>query len=323
MTSDVSGSPTTAIASRPLRRGGSPGSRRLTAIGALVAAGLLLAACTSSPPAAPDPSDAPSDSDSAATPQPAALTGADIQQWIANAEWSFADRGLAEPITLVFDDGAAADDLLRTYEIGDGVEGDVDGDGVVDLAVPVSQLDGNGYQELWYIWLGADVDPDGGADVLATQVVYPIARTTRCGDVVNSVEAIENGFRIDQSLWMPHVDDDRDCASGGTGAQVREVTVVDVDGAAFPLQTAPLEAWGGVCPRSDWLDGILDDTVTARAAPHPSSPEVIGAGEMVSLYELPEAPLLTGNGARFFGFQPEDMSTAGEPPATMHCAFAG
>ncbi len=292
--------------------------RGAAAVAAALASALLLAGCASSPAGGASTA-APADTEPPATPEATALTGADIQAWIANAEWSFADRGLAEPITLVFEDGAATDDLMRTYEIGDGVEADADGDGVVDLAVPVSQLDGNGFQELWYIWLGDDTD----ADVVATQVEYPIALSTRCGDNVDSVDAVENGFRIDQTLWMPHTDDGRDCASGGTGIQTRDVTVIEVDGVAYPVQTAPIAAWGGVCPRSDWLDGILDDTVSGRATPADASPEVFAVGEVVSLYELPAAPLLTRDDVRFFGFQPEDISTAGVPPATMHCAFAG
>jgi hypothetical protein len=289
------------------------------AAGAIFTVGVLMTACASSPPAADEPIGDPADiEETPDVPETSALTGDDIQVWIANVDWSFADRGLDEPVTITFEDGKATDDSMRTYEIGVGVESDANGDGVADLAVPVSQLDGNGFQELWYIWLGDDVD----ADAVAEQVIYPIARTTRCGDVVHSVGAAEGGFTIDQTLWMPHTDQGRDCASGGTGQQTREVTVIDVDGVSYPMQTAPLEAWGGVCPRSDWLDGILDNTVTARAAPPTSAPQVIGPGEQVALYELAEAPLLTQEGARFFGFQGNsDSTTPDERQVQMHCAF--
>ncbi|MEJ1087932.1 hypothetical protein WDU99_06335 [Microbacterium sp. Mu-80] len=288
-------------------------------LSAAVAAVLLLTACASSPPSADERAEdsAESTPDAPETPETPALTGADIGDWIRDTEWSFAGRGIEEPFTIAFEDGTASDDHMRTYEIGVGVESDANGDGVVDLAVPISQLDGNGFQELWYIWLGNADD----VETVAQQVIYPIARTTRCGDVVQSVNATEDGFSIDQTLWMPHTDQDRDCADGGSGHQTRDVTVIDVDGVAFPMQTSPVEAWGGVCPRSDWLDGIPDDTIAARAAPPASAPQVISPGELVGLYELAPAPLLTSDGARFFGFQGDSTSTTDESQVRMHCAF--
>ncbi|MBY6062066.1 hypothetical protein [Microbacterium esteraromaticum] len=295
------------------------GKSPVAGIGAAVVAVLLLAACTSPPPSADERAEDSVGSTPDASEAPV-LTGTDIGDWIRDTEWSFAGRGIEEPFTIAFKDGQASDDHMRTYEIGVGVgvESDANGDGIVDLAVPVSQLDGNGFQELWYIWLGNadDVEP------VARQVIYPIARTTRCGDVVQSVNATEDGFTIDQMLWMPHTDQDRDCADGGSGHQTREVTVIDVDGVAFPMQTSPVEAWGGVCPRSDWLDGILDDTITARAAPPASAPQVISPGELVGLYELAPAPLLTSDGVRFFGFQADATSTTTDgDQVRMHCAF--
>ncbi|MDX2377623.1 hypothetical protein M4I32_12510 [Microbacterium sp. LRZ72] len=299
--------------------------RRSFAVGAVLLAGLLLGACAApsapaEPVATPDATEAASDT--------SALTGEDIQEWVANAEWSFAPDGLLEPVTLAFAGGTASDDLMRTYEIGAGVESDANDDGIPDLAIPVSQTDGNGYLELWYIWLGRDVAGASDDAALADQVIYPIARTTRCGDIVHEVAPTDSGFSIDQTLWMPHTDQDRDCSDGGTGDQIRDITVAMLDDTAYPIQTAPIEAWGGVCPRSDWLDGIPDNAVDGRAAPPASAPAVIGAGENVALYELPEAPLLTTDGARFFGFQPEDLMSdsqeeADETPVRMHCAFAG
>ncbi|MDT0158716.1 hypothetical protein Q9R19_13890 [Microbacterium sp. ARD32] len=285
---------------------------------AVAGAMLLLSACST----AVSPSRTPASPDGGApSPESTALSGEDIRAHIADAEWSFAPDGLLEPFTVEFHEGTATDDSGRTYEIGTGVEGDADGDGVVDLAVPVSQHDGNGLLELWYIWLGA------GDDTVATQVLYPIARTTRCGDAVHSVAAADPGFRIEQTLWMPHTDEDRDCADGGTGAQVRDVSVDVIDGVAYPIQTVPIAAWGGVCPRSDWLDGILDDTVEGRAAPAAAAPTVFEAGEEVAVYELPSATLLTRDGVKFFGFQTADPTAkSGATDATavmMHCAFAG
>ena len=314
---------------------------------ALLAAGfasaLALSACgpastspdetpPSSPQATPAPAAATEDaatpggdpsSEDAASSEPAApaVTAEDIQDWIADTEWSFAQDGLLAPITLGFEDGSASDEFLRTYRIGVGVEGDANADGLPDLAVPVSQIDGNGFLELWYVWLGSD---DG--DAPAEQVIYPIARSSRCGDVVHAVTAIEGAFRVDHTLWMPHTDEGRDCAAGGTGAQVRDIRVEELDGTAYPVQTAPIAAWGGICPRSPELDWIEGESVTGRAAPPADAPVVIGPEEQVGLYALGEAPLLTADGAAFFGFQPEQHPEAqgpdGATPITMHCAFA-
>lgn len=40
--------------------------------------------------------------------------------------------------------------------------------------------DGMAFNELWYVWLG------GAVGAAPTQVLYPIAQTTRCGDGTRS-----------------------------------------------------------------------------------------------------------------------------------------
>jgi len=245
------------------------GRRRAAAVHALLAASLLLGACTgsasapadtpaaTSPPAAtpaaaePEPAGTPGAAEPTGPPdtaelEPAARTGADIQAWTADVEWSFMSPEADEPIRVTFTGGAASDEFMRTYEIGVGVEGDANGDGIVDLAIPVSQLDGNGFLELWYVWLGGEE--------AARQVEFPIARSARCGDAVHGVADIDGGFRIDETRWLPE-DVDRDCASGGTGAQTRDITIAESDGTPFPLQTAPEEAWGGVATAPEWFVG--------------------------------------------------------------------
>lgn len=307
---------------------------RAHVVAAVLVGAVLLSACGAAASGSADPTTPTSGGTSApdvvpqtpddAAPTDAAPTAEALQDWVADATWSFAPEGLLEPVTLTFRDGQATGEHFRTYEIGVGIEGDVNSDGIPDLVVPVSEIDGNGFLELWYVWLGTGATE--GA--LAEQVIYPIARTTRCGDTVHSVTAIDGGFRIDQTLWMPHTDRDRDCVSGGSGAQLRDVTVEVVDGVPHPVQTAPIQAWGGVCPRSLWLDGIPEDGAEVRAAPPAGSRTVITPGEMIALYELGEAPLLTRDGARFFGFQPADLPSdshggAGATAIAMHCGFAG
>ncbi|WBL18070.1 hypothetical protein [Citricoccus sp. NR2] len=86
----------------------------------------------------------------------------------------------------------------------------------------------------------------------------------------------------------------------------------------------PVEAWGGVCPRSEWLDGILDDTVEAFAAPVADAPLVVQTGETVGIYDVGDMPLFADVEMTFFGFQPElvESGTGSEAAVTMHCAFA-
>lgn len=316
---------------RPLFRGtgGRTGPRALPMAGAVVA--LLLSGCSASAPgeapAEVDSVDASADTASPDDDATAAdaVTAESIAAYIADAEWSFAAYGLDSPELIPLAGGTYTDDLARVYEVGDGVEGDANGDGVVDLAVPISQLDGNGFQELWYIWLGvADAEPNGP---VATQLVYPVALSTRCGDAVHSVTAIDTGFSIDETLWLTNVDDNRDCASGGTGTQTREVTVSTLEGASYPVQTAPVDGWGGVCPRSEWIDGLPETEAAGYVAPTVEAPEAFSAGETVWVYELPSAPLVTESGATFFGFQSESLMVDSQEeaealPVRMHCAFA-
>lgn len=304
--------------------------RSATPTVALMGAALLLSGCvtgsTSPEPTASESPDSvastiqsPSPSESiASTPEPA--TAAEIEAWIADEEWSFSAHGEMEPEVVSFESGAATDEYHRTYEIGVGIEGDANSDGIPDLVVPVTQVDGNGLQELWYVWLGTD-DESG---VLAEQLMYPIARSTNCGDTVHSVSAIDGGFRVDETLWLPTTDGGRDCASGGTGVQVRDIRVDLIGESHFPIQMEPVEAWGGVCPRSEWLDGILDDTVEAFAAPVADAPLVVQTGETVGIYDVGDMPLFADVEMTFFGFQPElvESGTGSEAAVTMHCAFA-
>src|SRR5690606_7356718 len=139
---------------------------------------------------------------------------------------SYAPDGLGEPFPVQLTAGTATDDLSRSYELGDAVAGDVDGDGVIDAAIPIAQLDGNTVHELWYVWRGVGLD----SDPIAEQVVYPIARTTRCGDVTRGVTAVAGGLQIDLVLRMPFTDDARSCADGGTGTLTRVIRLEQVDG---------------------------------------------------------------------------------------------
>lgn len=306
--------------------------RALTRTIVAVPALLLFAGCTGTTPdpgPAPtgdptvepsgEPAEDPTATEEPTTPEPEPPTAADVQDWAENTEWRWSDDGIQAPINLSFQNGESEDPDGRTYTIGAGVEGDANGDGIVDLAIPATQTNGDESQELWYVWLGR-----AGGGSPAEQVIYPIARTQNCGDITNALTAIDAGYQIDHTLKMPWVDDDRGCEEGGTGEQIREITIAEIDGAWYPVQTAPATAWGGICPMSEILDGDFLPEGEGRVAPPASAERVQPEGAVVSEFELEDSPLMTADGVDFFGFVPGQ----GEPDAVANlgnvyqqCAF--
>ncbi|MCT9002605.1 hypothetical protein [Microbacterium memoriense] len=251
-----------------------------------------------------------------ATPEPAPeLTAADIAVWVTEAEWSYAPDGLGTPHTVALTGGVGSDDLGRPYSLGEAVGADLDGDGVIDAAIPITMVDGNAVHELWYIWRGIGVD----SDPVAEQVIYPISRTTRCGDVTRAVTAVDGGLQLDVVLWMPHTDAARSCAEGGTGVLTRVIELSEIEGQFYPVQTAPVTAWGGVCPPTEWLDGSPEMGLATRVAPPASAPAATDPNRSAAVFGLREAPLLTAGGGSFFGFIQDYVET---DPVRMHCAFA-
>ncbi|MDN5558820.1 MAG: hypothetical protein L0G23_05210, partial [Ruaniaceae bacterium] len=256
-------------------------------------------------------------------PEPEPVTPADIQAWAAGAEWTWSDDGLDVPIVVGLTAGAGEDENGRTYQMGDGVEGDANGDGTADLAIPLAQTDGEDAQELWYVWLGREAG-EAGEQAPAEQVIFPIALTDSCGDIVHSVTAIDSGFQIDHTLKMPWTDDERGCEEGGTGTEVRDVTIMDFDDEWYPVLTAPIEAWGGICPRSDWLEGGVTDQRTGRVAPPESATVIHDVGDRTGLYPIREAPLLEDGAEFFYGFLPgagDSEAVEGLGPVRQFCAF--
>ena len=294
------------------RRGAS---MTMMAIAALaVSAVMVLTSCAGTigevtPPVDAEPK--PASSSPSPTPEPE-LTVEDIVAAVSDGEWSFAGGGLDEPFAVTLTAGVATDDFGRSYSLGEAIAGDANGDGVVDAVIPISQLDGNAVHQLWYIWLG------GSVGEAPEQVIYPISRGTRCGDITRSVTAVEAGFQVDIVLRMPYTDDARSCAEGGTGELTRVVSVTEVDGEWFPVQTAPVAAWGGVCPPTQWLDGVEEIGISGRAAPPASAPVVTDPDRSIGLFALGDAPLVTAGGVSFFGFIQGDV----DAPVKMHCAFA-
>ncbi len=129
----------------------------------------------------------------------------------------------------------------RTYTLGKPVYSDADGDGLEDMAVPIAQLDGNGYRQHWHIWLAT---ASGGAD----QVMIPIGLTARCGDATTKVTAIKGGFQVKERLREPIIDDYLPCSSPGTFTSTRQVGVEKAGDTVALVNLKDRRGYGGVCP---------------------------------------------------------------------------
>lgn len=266
---------------------------------------------TATPP--PSPGNAPSES---TTPEAEQTSSAldELDAWVRDAEWSYGAGGTQAPVTVEMTGGTATDDHGRAYEVGPGVEGDANGDAVPDALFPVTRVDGNSAEELWYIWLGRAAD---GGPLVGDQVIYPIARQSNCGDAVHAVTAIDAGFRIDETLRMT-TDTSRDCAEGGTGDQIRDVSVVTIDGTAYPVQTEPAPAWGGVCPRSSDIHGFTESGYPIRVAPAESAPLGVDPDENVQVFALDPAPLVQEDGEIFLAYV---QGESGSEAVIPSCGF--
>lgn len=147
---------------------------------------------------------------------------------------------MAETVTVPITDGAATADFIN-YEIGDPVFADVNGDGVLDAAVPITALDGNGFDQQWYLWVTTEAEP--------FQVTLPIARTTRCGTATKSVTAVEDGIQVHE-VRRGLGDEHRTCSEDGSDERTRVVAAVEARNAGewWPVQVAPVPAYGGLRP---------------------------------------------------------------------------
>lgn len=206
-----------------------------------VLSALAVAGCTASPAPAPGSSDPPSaapPATAAPTPTPAgpapdAIRGLDP----AELAWRwFQSHSSFEPV-----DVSQPDQYGRTYSVGEPVYADADADGLEDMAVPIAQLDGNGFREQWHIWLAT---ADGGAE----QVPIPIAWTSRCGDATDAVTATDGGFTVHEFLREPVIDDHLACADTGTFEVTRGVGVLHDGEARYPVDLSDPRGYGGVCP---------------------------------------------------------------------------
>lgn len=122
---------------------------------------------------------------------------------------------------------------------------DVDGDGHEDALAGLEITDGQGFEQIWYIWTW-----DEQAQT-AVQVESPIARMARCGDAVLEVAATDGSFALTEALRPQG--DTSDCASLGHIQFTRHVSLED----GWPVLTGGIEGDGGICPQPDATDALF------------------------------------------------------------------
>ncbi len=245
-------------------------------------------------------------------------TADEIAEYIADAEWTFEDRGPDGPQVIQLTGGEAEDDLGRTYTMGEElIEGDATGDGAPDVAVSLTQADGNAVDQQWFIWVGNAAEE---SETVAQQVLHPIGRSTSCGDAATGVSAAEDGgFEIQENFR--HDMEDGPCAEPGPDElhKVVEVSPAE-DGELLPVQTAPVEAWGGLCPRTD--SAVSGGPAELQAFPGEEAPAVEAAwAEEVEAAEDSLLADLAGDHG-FFRFTPEGYEPEGETTVDQFCGFS-
>ncbi len=248
---------------------------------------------------------------------PPAVREVDIRSVdFANTEWLYSYSGFDLPVTVTLVDGAASQESngypIR-YELGDVAYGDVDGDGREDAVASLSRAQDNGYEAMWYLWLASGPE--------AVQVKYPIAQTSRCGTFVESVVPGGGGVTVTEYLRIEGLDRDIPCSDPGTGLRTRTITVHSEAGELWPVQTAPVTAWGGLCPGSLYPDtgpGLADLWAAPSQSAAVATAASPGGG---ALFPQKDAPLLQREGWQIIGFR---LFEGGSdiPEVDMSCAWA-
>ncbi|MET4003972.1 hypothetical protein ABIB48_002710 [Arthrobacter sp. UYCu511] len=227
---------------------------------------------------------------------------------LANTTWlySFLGRELPYEVTLV--NGEATKnpgEFSSSFKLGQVVYGDVDGDGDEDAVAQLNGATPEGSRGFWYIWI-ADVSG-------AVQLKYPIAETT-CYALVLPPEITDGAINLTEYLHIPGVDDEIPCSEPGTGLKKRTITVItdstgSTDGSGpemWPVQTAPVVAWGGMCPgpaNPDATPGLVDlwasPSKTAQVAATTEQD-----GEIFEQIDSPsDSPLVEREGWSLVGFR--------------------
>lgn len=207
-----------------------------------------LAACASPEVPQQEDSRAGQPTETEEQPAPAGLEETDF----GNLAWTFRPGGsVPETVQVELVDGKASDGMV-SYELGEVVLAELTDDGRMDAAVQITRLDGNAIDEQWYLWVATDEGP--------VQVTLPVARMARCGTVTHSVAAVEGGVEIHETRRSV-ADQSIPCSDPGSDERTRTVAAVEARNAGewWPVQTAPIGGFGGLCPMTTHLDAYENE----------------------------------------------------------------
>ena len=154
--------------------------------------------------------------------------------------------------------GKHTDQYARTTTLTHTVYADADGDGFLDAAVELTVIDGNGYEDLWYIVLWDK------ATRKAVQLDDPFARTVRCGDLVDTVKAAR-GFTVTEHRTEGDL---ATCADQPPDAITRTIGVRD----GWLAELSPNKGYGGICPHAIGTDENHAPPPDLRIAPDKNAP---------------------------------------------------
>lgn len=257
-------------------------------------------AATSTTPAGTEPSTV------SAAPSSPAPSAVDIRSLdLANTTWLYSFRGVELPHEVTLVNGEATVDpgeFSSSYQLGEVVYGDVDGDGDDDAVARIDGQTPEGARGFWYIWI-ADISG-------AVQLRYPIAETGRCATLVELPVIIGGAINLTEYHRIPGLDDKIPCSDPGTGLKKRTITVIsdntDSESGSgpemWPVQTAPVVAWGGICIGPKYPDsapGLVD----LWAIPSKTAQVAATAGPDGVIFEQLDSPLVTREGWSLVGFR--------------------
>jgi len=258
------------------------------------------------------PEDKVAKDDSSPEPQPHAQAIRKVD--LATLTWHDTPRDTditltgGEPVGDVMDGGQyTLGDLAPAYA-------DVDQDGFDDAVASLKRVEGNGLDELWYVWLW---DPDAEAP---RQILDPVAQQERCATVVSSVKAVDDAFQFTEKYR--DLADIGTCASEPPNKVTRTISIVDDS----PVQSEGHGAYGGICPQppaGDANSALIEDT-ELHVAPHTDSARVEG-DDLYWVAGLPtgSSPWLERDGWVLVGFGPNiDTPTFDEYGPYIPCAWA-
>ena len=217
---------------------------RASLFAAVLVGAVALTGCA--PALTPEPPAADAEDETTAEvveePAPVGLEDTDF----GNLSWVFRPGGSVpdtQQVKLV--DGVAADGMV-SYELGEVLLAELTGDERIDAAVQITRLDGNAIDEQWYLWIATDEGP--------VQSTLPIARMSRCGTVIHSVKAVDDGIEIHETRRTLG-DESIPCSDPGSDERTRVVRAVEARNVDewWPVQTAPISGFGGLCPRTAHL----------------------------------------------------------------------